>query len=58
MALIGTLPPAATCLQARRRGPGSMPELLITAGPGTTASVIPATITFTPAISINSLAIN
>ena len=25
-----------------------MPELLLTAGPGTTAIIIPATITFTP----------
>ena len=42
------LPPGATRLEAWRVGPGSMPELLLTAGPGATAIVIPATITFTP----------
>jgi hypothetical protein len=42
------LPAGATRLEAWRVGPGSMPELLLTAGPGTTAIIIPATITFTP----------
>ena len=42
------LPPGATRLEAWRVGPGSMPELLLTAGPGTTAIIIPATITFIP----------
>jgi hypothetical protein len=42
------LPPGATRLEAWRVGPGSMPELLLTAGPGATAIIIPATITFTP----------
>ena len=30
------------------RRPGAMPELLLTAGPGATTIIIPATITFTP----------
>ncbi len=38
----------ATRLEAWRVGPGSMPELLLTAGPDTTAIIIPATITFIP----------
>jgi len=42
------LPPGATRLEAWRTGPGAMPELLLTAGPGATAIVIPATITFVP----------
>ena len=42
------LPAGATRLEAWRVGPGSMPELLVTGTPGTTALVIPATITFVP----------
>ncbi|MES2660006.1 MAG: hypothetical protein V4689_15400 [Verrucomicrobiota bacterium] len=42
------LPAGATRLEAWRVGPGSMPELLLTAGPGATSILIPATITFTP----------
>ena len=42
------LPPGATRLEAWRVGPGAMPELLLTAAPGLTSIVIPATITFTP----------
>ena len=42
------LPPGATRLEAWRVGPGAMPELLLTAGIGTTTIIIPATITFTP----------
>ena len=38
----------ATRLEAWRVGPGGMPELLLTAAPGATAIIIPATITFTP----------
>jgi hypothetical protein len=42
------MPEGATRLEAWRVGPGAMPELLLTAGPGITAIGIPATITFTP----------
>lgn len=42
------LPLGATRIEAWRVGPGSMPELLLTAGPGATSILIPATITFTP----------
>jgi hypothetical protein len=42
------LPEGATRIEAWRLGPGAMPELLLTAGPGATSIVIPATITFTP----------
>jgi hypothetical protein len=42
------LPAGATRLEAWRVGPGGMPELLLTAGPGATSIIIPATITFTP----------
>lgn len=42
------LPAGATRLEAWRVGPGGMPELLLTAAPGTTALIIPATITFLP----------
>ena len=42
------LPPGATRLEAWRVGPGAMPELLLTAGPGTMEIIIPATLTFTP----------
>ena len=42
------LPLGATRLEAWRVGPGAMPELLLTAGPGATDIIIPATITFTP----------
>jgi hypothetical protein len=40
------LPLGATRLEAWRVGPGAMPELLLTAGPGATEIIIPATITF------------
>ena len=40
------LPLGATRLEAWRVGPGAMPELLLTAGPGATEILIPATITF------------
>ena len=42
------LPLGATRLEAWRVGLGAMPELLLTAGPGATTIIIPATITFTP----------
>jgi hypothetical protein len=42
------LPLGATRLEAWRVGPGAMPELLLTAGPGATEIIIPATLTFTP----------
>ena len=42
------LPAGATRLEAWRVGPGAMPELLVTAAPGLTSIIIPATITFTP----------
>ena len=42
------MPVGATRIEAWRVGPGSMPELLLTAGPGATSILIPATITFTP----------
>ncbi len=42
-------PPAGgSRLEAWRTGPGGMPELLLTAGPGQTSVLIPATITFVP----------
>ena len=43
-----TMPPGGSRLEAWRTGPGGMPELLLTAGPGQTSVIIPATITFTP----------
>jgi len=45
---IPTLPTGASRLEAWRGGPGSMPELLVTAAPRQTQVIIPATITFTP----------
>lgn len=42
------MPANATRIEAWRLGPGSMPELLLTAGPGATSVTIPASITFTP----------
>jgi hypothetical protein len=42
------LPNGATRLEAWRRSPGGMPELLVTTSPGVTAAVIPTNITFIP----------
>ncbi|MES2659350.1 MAG: hypothetical protein V4689_12090 [Verrucomicrobiota bacterium] len=42
------LPSRATRLEAWRSSPGSLPELLLTAAPGTTAVALPATVTFIP----------
>ena len=42
------MPAGGSRLEAWREGPGSMPELLLTAAPGETNVLIPATITWTP----------
>lgn len=42
------MPTGGSRLEAWRVGPGGMPELLVTAAPGQTQVIIPATITFTP----------
>ena len=42
------MPAGGSRLEAWRTGPGGMPELLLTAGPGQTSVLIPATITFVP----------
>ena len=42
------MPAGGSRLEAWREGPGGMPELLLTAAPGVTTVLIPATITWTP----------
>ena len=42
------MPAGGSRLEAWRTGPGGMPELLLTAAPGVTSVLIPATITWTP----------